>query len=295
MSSTTPQVVLKDFSIVPATVNAYAALHVASPGVIGSTDPEMSIQNIDVKPSAAGNYTALGIHVTDVRNWTIDGSNIKGNRNGYVAGTNAILLDGTTSPVDSYITHSHLYYYETGVLVTGTWQGVTIHHNTLVALRYGVNIAAPTNGNWFDISDNQFTVTDNAITCTTVAHCFMHDNYAILVNAGAGSTTLAGCYLYQMTTATTADGFITNNSCDGYQRSQVTRRYGVYIDGYTTGTLALTAFPNNLSNLDVGTYLGPNARTVTVETGASGCTGATACVFNAATPGANFQMAPTPY
>ena len=252
---------------------------------------------MDIRPATAADHFRVGLALTNVRNPIVRGMSIEGRRDpgGYAANSVGIAFNGDAQPVDAVFEDNHIYLVETAFALTGTWQGVTIAHNTVLAARFGVAATAgDNNGNGLYVHHNHFNVADRGVEAVNIAHPQIEGNYTILADVGPGGAQ-AICYRLAMTSAVTMSGDVTHNACDGFARKGATQRIAVSLDGVATGTLNTFVGFNSATNLDIGTDIGRNVRGSTFESGTAQCSGVAACTSNAAAPGVNAQIAPTPF
>jgi hypothetical protein len=264
---TTPQIVLHDLSIAPAVaMPTGTALKISFAGGSGSTDPVVDLRNISVKPTGSNNWVQTGLRLTNVRNSTVDKFDYEGRRNGgYPTGTvnYGIWLDGDSQPVEVALRDINTYTVDTGIYLSGTYQGITIDSPTCVACRVGIAATATDNeGVWLRIRNGDWNVKDFAVQSINIANVYVTGSLAYLNEVGASLTANPACFSVTMLSNATMYAKLTDNHCDGAQRTSSTNRYGVlFSSSAAAGTFNMKSMVtgNSFQFLDYGVVLQQSA------------------------------------
>ncbi len=207
------------------------ALRVSFTGGSGSTDPVVDLRNISVKPTGSNNWVQTGLRLTNVRNSTIDKFDYEGRRNGgYPTGpvNNGIWLDGDSQPVEVALRDINTYFVDTGVYLSGTYQGITIDSPTCVACRVGIAATATdNNGVWLRIRNGDWNVKDFGVQTINIAKVYVTGSLAYLNEVGPSLTGNPACFSVTMLSNATMYAKLTDNHCDGVARTSSTNRHGV--------------------------------------------------------------------
>jgi hypothetical protein len=251
-----------------------AAIFIFYPlGTAGITLPLVKLDNINVKPTAVGNYIKQGIYLYDATNVWITNFEYEGERSVFQPLTEGVVFDGTKSPTNLHITNAYMDFVGMGVYApleaaTG-WQGVRIHGLDCVYCNYIVNLigSSDNKSDYAEVTSVEGAFNTYGVYVTNTTHVQIHDNYVFMSNiTGVTNPGFPACYnlTYTLTAPVNGDAsFVGNNSCDGLQETGTSGKYGFVLGGASAANLVNTLGPNQLTNLDVG---------INTSTGTSGWT-----------------------
>jgi hypothetical protein len=132
-------------------------MHVVFARTSGTTPQTSLIENIEI----AGDGTAtsgpvVGLQVTDAQALRITGIRVSGRRaTPFPTGSTGLILDGTSIPVEMYISESKFYAMLTGIQINGHLEGINIDHCAMVSCDYGIvaSTAASDPASWLNVTN----------------------------------------------------------------------------------------------------------------------------------------------
>jgi hypothetical protein len=254
-----------------------AALLVNYPlGTNGITEPTVTLENIQIKPTAASNYILNGIYCFDCTNAWMYNIEYEGNRNSVDINSHAIAWDGTHAPANVHIVNGYADFVGAGIWspqqTAGGWQGIRVQTFDCVFCAYIIDVVGSLDGlsDQVDVAGAEGAFVQGGIRVVNALHVNMHENYVFSTNAtGITAAVFPTCYSLTWTIAipsNAANSSISNNTCDQAGVSGYTDRYGINIAGVNRTNMNTYIGVNTLSNMDVGWVLSANTAGVTIET-----------------------------
>jgi hypothetical protein len=268
----TSQIVLRDFSVAPDTQMTVPALSITVPTTVGDgwTDPGPVLDNVSIKPTKAGNYAPTCVLLTNVGLSKVSHINCEGDRNGYRARSIGIsFVGGTNIPTETYFDHVHVFFMDTGMAVSGQWQGISIAHSMMVGVRVGVSATGSDNNELLlRFTDGVLDAQDYGIRAANIANVQVSGNLIYLRQWGTSTATNPAGVSIMMSSTATAYPDIHNNAFQNFLANAKTW-YGIFIDGpsgggnTTAGLIANNSFLSytfgiGLGAHSVGVQIGPN-------------------------------------
>ncbi|MGH6849837.1 MAG: hypothetical protein ACREDD_05240 [Methylocella sp.] len=253
-----------------------AAFYISFPsGSISTASPTVTIKDVQIQGTVAGNYIRNGIYLNDCTDVEINKYTYEGNRSTFISGTRALVYDGTHSPV--LMTASNVYADFAGIGIyapqqTATgWQGIRIDSLDCVFCTYAILLEGALDGlsDYAEIMNSEGAVNASGVFVQNALHVKMDGNYFFFSPIDAvTNAAFPTCYQYIWTIAIPVNGgasSIENNRCDGAQAIGYTGRYGWNAAGISRSNMVLHIGSNQLTNLDFGGALQPGTAGVLVE------------------------------
>ena len=283
------QIILRDLGIEPAYAMSgehaspqhNAAISISYPRAstgnpAGWTDPMVVVDNVSILPADAGKptYAHYGLYLENVSNADVANVTCEGTRSGAIRpGSACIVYDGDASPVDTTIRNARAYFVDSGIKLSGTWQGVHILTPTIVAARVGIDVsAADIDSTLLEIAGGEINVSEVAIQIRNTTRTFIHDVHLNLI--GASTRPDPACIRIAMSSGANTLFSVHDTICETYQGVAVSGlKYGVQVSAarptslqHTTGFIHGNLFSNagNTDNAFVPIHLGPGTSDVTV-------------------------------
>lgn len=263
----TPQIVLKDFSLVPVQPiinNRYqAALALTASGGLSMTDPTFDVRNVDVRPNNPDAYAINGVFLNNMRIGTLDNLNILGRNGSYVQNTSGLVITGDNEPVEIAVRGVNAYWVGTGFNLVNQWQGVSISECAAIAVNDGViaNTAGASTPEFFlRVLNSHFNATRYGIYGRNISQSFISGNLIYLSDNGRPAAASEGIHL-EVNAGFAMASSVTNNHIDGVARAG-NSRIGIYFNGAATGSLGTIVDQNRFVSLDVGLSFDSNVRNV---------------------------------
>jgi hypothetical protein len=234
------------------------------------------IDNLSILPADTSKptYTHYGLYLANVSNADIANVTCEGFRGGPIRpGSACIVYDGDASPVDTTIRNARAYFVESGIKLSGTWQGVHIYTPTIVAARVGIDVSAADNDSTLlEISGGEINVSDVPIQIRNTTRTFIHDVHLNLI--GASTRPDPACIKIAMTSGANPLFSVHDNICETYQGAAAAGlKYGIQVSSarptslqHTTGFIHGNLFSNagNVDNAFIPIHLGPGTSDITI-------------------------------
>lgn len=239
------QIVIRDLGIEPAypmapspegAPEAGAALSIGFPGKRtgnpgGWTDPMVVVDNLSILPADTSRetYAHYGLHLSNVSNADVANVTCEGRREPIVTGSACIVYEGDAAPVDTRIRNAHAYFVETGIRLSGTWQGVHIQTPTIVAARFGVSASSTDDDSTLlEVSGGEINVSDVPILIQNTTRTFIHDVHLNLY--GVSTRPDPACIKLGMSSRANAQFTIHDTICEAYQgQASSGTKYGIHL------------------------------------------------------------------
>src|ERR1700730_2443210 len=137
----------------------------------------------------AGNYAPTCVLLTNVGLSKVSHINCEGDRNGYHAGSIGIsFVGGTNIPAETYFDHVHVFFMDTGMTVSGQWQGISIAHSTMVGVRVGGSATGSDNNELLlRFTDGVLDAQDYGIQAANIANVQVSGNVIYLRQWGTST------------------------------------------------------------------------------------------------------------
>jgi hypothetical protein len=241
-----------------------AAIFIYYPlGLNGVTQDSVIMDNVKIKPTAAGNFVINGIYLYDTGVTRLNNMLYEGNRTTFQTSSNAYVYDGVHSPSAFTVYNSVAFYAERGIYMpqesNTSWQGVRVRDFDCVWCDIIVEAEGSADGSsdQIDLQSIEGTYNKYGILINNVTHIFLHENYLFAAKTTTGQVTQANpvcMQIGQTLSPTPYPAFnVHHNSCDGVQYSGATTKFGTIINGFDTShSVNGVLGPNTYSNLDVG-------------------------------------------
>lgn len=278
-------VTFKDCAIVPeAVITSNGSPHTAALDIeypLGSPNAlsqEVDIERVSVIPNTPSNYIAAGVYINDAKFAFVEGVAYQGLRSGgtagIVAGTAAVIVDGTHTPAGYWLKKISADYADAAVYAptrsTNGFQAVYVHGVECDLVNYCVRLlgSGDATSATVNITEANGNFLNTGIIVQNVNEVFLHHNLQFMF--GTMKTTTPACFNVFQGSGILAYGVgvhIDGNQCDGLQTiGGGLTKYGYSIGASTTTPMNAHIGVNELSNLDVGgTIFGANTTGVSVE------------------------------
>lgn len=257
-----------------------AAFYISFPaGSLNTASPTVTIEDVQIQGTVAGNYIINGVYLNDVTDAKIDKLTCEANRSAFIIGSHCLVYDGTHSPV--LLTASNVYCDFCGIGIyavqaaTNGWQGIRIYNSDCVYCDQAISLNGALDGKSDQaiIIGDQGAVQNVGVFVQNVLHVNATANYYFLADmaiSGGTHYTFPTCYEYNWTFAIPSNGgnsSIQNNTCDGTQVTGSTGRYGATVAGFTNplntiignNTFSNMEYAGSVTTGSTGVTLGKNA------------------------------------
>lgn len=241
-----------------------AALYITySADTNGVTLPTVILKDVQVKPTAVGNYIKHGIYLDDASKVWIENYLYEGRRSTFQADTRAIVFDGNNSPTNLHVLNSIAFFAGFGIFApeqaTLGWQGIRITGFDCTYCEAAIRLLGALDGksDFVDITQSQGAFEANGIFVRNVINANIHDNYMFMADmpiTGGTQFAFPVCFSSVWTIAIPNNGANNNiegNTCDGAQVTGYTTRFGVEIQGVSDSNMSSHLGVNRLSRMDI--------------------------------------------